>query len=242
MKKRFISIPMFGICACLFQTACQVDDYYLNDFSTDSVIVSTAVGAPLASISLTLKQLLQHDGLQGSIITEQGDYGYKEHGLDNNIPLPLYALQGTTIKSNDTVEDANFEDYLGEGKTVSDFSKIILKINAKNGLPFQAHLLLHFLDENGLFINDASLRREIDVASANVGSDGKPSSATENNYAFEFTGDDIPSLRKTKQIKVEYDFSIPEDREYVYADSSYTIDLKMKAYVNGDILVSEIGD
>lgn len=240
MNKKFVSIPLLVAGICCLQNSCKIEDYYLDDFSTDSVVVTPSVGVPVGKTVVTLDDLFKHDGLKGVLVTDHGDvYNFKQHGLDNEIPLPFYVIDGTSVSAADTLKNVDLDEYLGDGNLVNDINLAKLKLTVHNGMPFGASLRLIFVDSLYNRLSDDRHDEDFLVKNALIGTDYKPSKPVESSHVFEYTGKDLDMLRKTKHIIVDFDFVMPEF-DVIHLDQNYKVDASAKLYANGKIMVNEI--
>ena len=242
MKRIYIPLVSFGVAACLANSSCQVEDYYLDDLSTDSLVITPSVGAPIGRVDITMADVFKHDRLKGQLMArieeQSAEIDFEEHGLDNNIALPILLTQGTDVTASDTLDDLNFDEYLGSGKAVDDIDIIQLKFALENGIPLNADLNLYFLDSLNQIIDDEEIHQNITIDAAKVGANYKPSSSTSKNVVVEYTGKNIKSLSKAQSLKIDYVFRMP-DSECVYVDSTQTLHVNIKAYAKATSLVNE---
>lgn len=240
-----ISLLMFML------SSCEVDEYDLKDMSTDSLMIETALDAPIGSVDLTLKDIFRNKGALGNIVTLDSVYELSKIISEKDIPLPLEAISGTDISSSDTVKGVDFANYFGKGEVLDSLEDVKLKMNVVSDFPFDVDFELIFLrdDTVGFDYNVnlpfveikeiKSLKRSFSVKSALV--DKHTHKVLEANYSdlkFEFSSKDSELLQKVNHIKINYHLAMPDDG-MMYLDEDYRLKVSLSAYIKARLLLND---
>ncbi len=243
-------IPVLAM-AVLMLTSCEVEEYDLKDMNADSLMIETALDAPIGSVNLTLKDVFRHRGSSGSIVTMDSIYEISKMIDEKDIPLPLTAITGTDISASDTIKGVDFGNYFGKGEILDSLEDVKLKLRIINKLPFNVKLELLFLrdDTVGFDYNVnlpiveqkeiKSLKQSLSVKSASI--DKKTHEVLEADYSdatFEFSGKDSKMLQKVNHIKVNYHLAMPLDGS-LYLDEKYGLEVSLSAYMKARLLLND---
>ena len=252
MSRKFLRyfIPFFSM-AVLLLTSCEVEEYDLKNMNADSLMVETALDAPVGSVNLTLKDVFRHRGSSGNIVTIDSIYELSKMIEESDIPLPLVAITGTDISASDTLKDVDFGNYFGKGEILDSLEDMKLKMKVVNKLPFEVKMEIGFLrgDTVGFDYNVnlpiiemkelKSLRRAFSVNSAKI--DKKSHEVIEAAYSdvnFEFSGKDTEMLQKVNHIKINYHMAMPLDGS-LYLDEKYGLQVSLNAYMKARLLLND---
>ncbi|MBR0501939.1 MAG: hypothetical protein IJJ77_01690 [Paludibacteraceae bacterium] len=243
-------IPVLAM-AVLMLTSCEVEEYDLKNMNADSLMIETALDAPIGSVNLTLKDVFRHRGSSGSIVTMDSIYEISKMIDEKDIPLPLTAITGTDISASDTIKGVDFGNYFGKGEILDSLEDVKLKLRIINKLPFNVKLELLFLrdDTVGFDYNVnlpiveqkeiKSLKQSLSVKSASI--DKKTHEVLEADYSdatFEFSGKDSKMLQKVNHIKVNYHLAMPLDGS-LYLDEKYGLEVSLSAYMKARLLLND---
>ncbi len=243
-------IPVLAM-AVLMLTSCEVEEYDLKNMNADSLMIETALDAPIGSVNLTLKDVFRHRGSSGSIVTLDSIYEISKMIDEKDIPLPLTAITGTDISASDTIKGVDFGNYFGKGEILDSLEDVKLKLRIVNKLPFNVKLELQFLRDDTVgfdynvnlpFVEQKeikSLRQSLSVKSATI--DKKTHEVIEADYSdatFEFSGKDSKMLQKVNHIKVNYHLAMPLDGS-LYLDEKYGLEVSLSAYMKARLLLND---
>ena len=94
----------------LLGSGCSKEEYDLENLSTDSLLIKTALAAPIGDVKMTLNDIVKHDGIGGQITTENAVINLAEI---LELVLPLKCTFGTHVTGYDTITGIDLNEYLG---------------------------------------------------------------------------------------------------------------------------------
>lgn len=158
------------------------------------------------------------------------------------VDMPAYIRKGSFITISDTIKDI---EYFEDIDTKYTFDKVKVKAEVVNSLPFDAEVRLIFLQEDTIngnivvsAIPNSKLAKSIKVKSGVVNSNDEVTKPTKSLLELAFEKEDIPSLKKAKHVRMEYDVAVKDfDKVKVSRDNALKVDLK--AYVKGEVYINE---
>lgn len=164
--------------------------------------------------------------------------------LKCSVELPAHLRTGSYIVMSDTIRNINLGEEL-EDETYS-FDKASVTAEVLNSLPFSAKIKFIFQREDSITgkivdILDKNIEKEIVVDGAAVDPVTKRvSNAKRSDVKLEFTGDDVPSLKKAKHMRVIYSVLVPEDQPEVKVCKDNALNVNLKAFVKGRVLINKL--
>ncbi|MCQ2192749.1 MAG: hypothetical protein MJZ23_07835 [Paludibacteraceae bacterium] len=164
--------------------------------------------------------------------------------LKCSVELPAHLRTGSYIVMSDTIRNINLGEEL-EDETYS-FDKASVTAEVLNSLPFSAKIKFIFQREDSITgkivdILDKNIEKEIVVDGAAVDPVTKRvSNAKRSDVKLEFTGDDVPSLKKAKHMRVIYSVLVPEDQPEVKVCKDNALNVNLKAFVKGRVFINKL--
>lgn len=163
--------------------------------------------------------------------------------LKCNVNLPIYLRKGSYISLHDTITDIEIEEDLGE---VYSFETAKIVAEVENGLPFDADIEFQFVEADTILgipvyyvIDDPNIHKTISVKAAKTNSNDEVEKPLKENITIQFSTDDIPNLKKTKFIYVNYKIAVKEF-EKVKVTKDNMLNIKLKAYAKGNVFINKL--
>ncbi len=243
MKKLFL-LPLVAVWAfvALTTSSCVKEEYNLDDLDENGICIQTSVAAPLAKFHSTIGDIFNMEAVSGNVVKLDGtSINLKDVGADevaSLFPLPI-DVENTKFGATNYIDDIDFDDVFGSGNAVSSLDSLVLIVDIKSTMPFDINLALGFTadpdpKEDSPEINPGKLHKD---ATVNACEDGK--TVVEQTVYFRY-GDIVNDIKNASALKVFLGFEVPFQKlaEVTLSQDQY-IDVKLKAYVQGNFDVSD---
>ena len=125
----------------LLGSGCSKEEYDLENLSTDSLLIKTALAAPIGSVKMRLNDIVRHKGINGELITDEKIYELAEV---LKLPLPLNCNIGSQITGRDTITGIDLNEYIGESKIINSLHVAYLNFDIENQFPMNALIKVVF--------------------------------------------------------------------------------------------------
>jgi len=154
-------------------------------------------------------------------ISGGNDFVYKKHSLETNlnVEFPL-SLMANELTLQDTIDFSLPEE--NESGTIIDGT---LFLYANNGYPFDANLQFALYDENMSFLQNLTVKNEIQSAPVNAAL--KVTNKKESVISIPLSEADINNLYKTKHILLKIAFTTTAQPQFIKIYEGYEIDIKV---------------
>ncbi len=256
-KKRRSKILIFAaVCGVLFlgSTSCVEDEYDLSELSTDSLMVTTAIEAPLAKCIISVDDVFQHRGSKGTVIKYDDLFGkldsiydLSKFTKDDASILPGYFVMEDGVVATDTLNGVNIKNVCGKGNTIDSIYTAELTFDVVNEVPLGGSIEFRFLREEtlnvmgvetSLYVEEKSLRRSVEVSHSTVGTDRKLLSAGKNTYKVSYDGDDLEALSRVEDIEMVYNLKPAYEEDEYYLSKDYRVSVFLSVYMKAKVLLN----
>ncbi len=256
-KKRRSKILIFAaVCGVLFlgSTSCVEDEYDLSELSTDSLMVTTAIEAPLAKCIISVDDVFQHRGSKGTVIKYDdlmgkldSIYDLSKFTKDDASILPGYFVMEDGIVATDTLNGVNIKNVCGKDNTIDSIYTAELTFDVVNEVPLGGSIEFRFLREEtlnvmgvetSLYVEEKSLRRSVEVSHSSVGTDRKLLSAGKNSYKVSYGGDDLEALSRVEDIEMIYNLNPVNEEDEYYLSKDYRVSVFLSVYMKAKVLLN----
>lgn len=227
----------------LLGSGCSKEEYDLENLSTDSLLIKTALAAPIGSVKMRLNDIVRHKGISGKIVSDDIDINLAEI---LELALPLKCSFGTHITGYDTITGINLNEYLGESNMIDSLHVAALNFEIENQFPLNSIIKIVFMTEEDIlgmpFYQDLAapdLNIQIDIPKAkSLSNPSDPISSTTVNREIKVKGDAQADLMKATAMRIEYEL-ILGDGETCYLVENQFLKLDISAYLKADVLLND---
>ena len=227
----------------LFGSGCSKEEYDLENLSTDSLLIKTALAAPIGNVKMTLNDIVKHDGIGGQIVTENSAINLAEI---LELALPLKCTFGTHVTGYDTITGINLNEYLGESNMIDSLHVAALNFEIENQFPLNAIIKIVFMSEEEFlgipFYQDLAapdLNIQIDIPKAKSLSNlSEPISSAIVSKEIRVEGRAQADLMKATAMRIEYELILGGDEACYLVENQY-LKLDISAYLKADVLLND---
>ena len=227
----------------LLGSGCSKEEYDLENLSTDSLLIKTALAAPIGSVKMRLNDIVRHKGINGELITDEKIYELAEV---LKLPLPLNCNIGSQITGRDTITGIDLNEYIGESKIINSLHVAYLNFDIENQFPMNALIKVVFMSEDSLdgelFYQDiASEKLKIEIAMSganNLASPSDPITTSKSSQEIKIEGDAQTDLMKATAARIEYELTL-DNISSVYLVENQYLKLDISAYLKADVLLND---
>ncbi len=246
-----------AICGFLLSGAasCVEDEYDLSELSTDSLMVTTAIEAPIAKCIISMDDVFQHRGSKGTVIKYDdllgkldSIYDLSKFTKDDASILPGYFVMEDGIVSTDTLYDVKIKDVCGKDNTIDSIYTAELTFDVVNEVPLGGSIEFRFLRgetlnvmgvETSVYVEEKSLRRSVEVCHSTIGTDRKLLSAGKNTYKVSYNGDDLEALSRVEDIEMIYNLDPVSAVDEYYLSKDYKVSVFLSVYIKAKVLLND---
>jgi len=241
MNKNYRNILLAIIAfATIFASSCREEEYDIENLKGDGINIHTSLAAPLFKNHSTFAEFFDMESIKGYLRPVDGKpIDLARTNLDELRQLldkPLALYNTTQFNSYVLSTDIKYDEIFGEGNCVTSLDSLVLIFDVETDVPFDINLQVDFLmgDYPNIYSpRIINLHRDIVVPACGTGTD-KVSVTKYIRY-----GDVCDEMSAASAMLLNLYFTIPEGTEDAYISINQYVDIKMKAFVEGDINPSE---
>lgn len=237
MKKMYkLTLMALVAFAALFASSCKDEEYDLDDMKSDGLNIHTSLAAPLVKSHSTFADIFDMESIKGYLRPVGGDpINLAETGLGEIQQLlskPMDIKNTTKFNSSVIIDDINFDDIFGDENALPDIDKLMFIFDVETNVPFDISLKIDFVtgpNPTNFSPRIPSLHNEVMVPASKSDKD-----IVKTEQIIEY-GDVAKELSTATGMLIELNFTVPDDLKYPQINLQQYVDIKLKAYVEGDL-------
>lgn len=227
----------------LLGNSCTKEEYDLKDIPVDSLLIKTALAAPIGNVKMTLNDIVRHDGIGGKLVTDNMIIDLEDV---MKLPFPLYCTFGTRITGYDTITGIDLNEYLGESNIIDSLHVASLNFKIENQFPLNAVIKIIFMSEEEIFgipfyqdIPAEDLNIQIDIPAAqSMSNPTAPITTSTVNREVKVEGRSQANLMNATAMRIEYELILNGDQVICLVENQH-LKLDISAYLKADVLLND---